>query len=88
MSDHEGRTKRGAFRSGGDSCVGYVYGEIGATPRPCVVLCTGFNGTQDTPSVVANARAFADAGYVALTFDYRNFGESGGEPRQLVDIPG
>ncbi len=81
-------TKRVTFQSGGDTCVGYLYGETGAPPRPCVVLCTGFGGTQDTPSVVANAHAFADAGYVALTFDYRNFGESGGEPRQLVDIPG
>jgi dienelactone hydrolase len=79
-------TKRLTFQSGEETCVGYLYSETGATPRPCVVLCTGFGGTQDTPSLVANARAFADAGYVALIFDYRKFGESGGEPRQLVDI--
>lgn len=81
-------TKRVTFRSGEDTCGGYLYGETGVTPRPCVVVCTGFSGTQDTPSVVANAGAFADAGYVALTLDYRNVGESGCEPRQLVDIPG
>lgn len=76
------------FQSGEDICVGYLYGDAAPTRRPCVVLCTGFGGTQDTPSVVANAHAFADAGYLALTFDYRTFGESGGEPGQLVDISG
>jgi dienelactone hydrolase len=47
---------------------------------------TGFSGTQDTPSIQAVAAAFAAAGFAALTFDYRNFGESGGNPRQLVRI--
>ncbi|HEY9265744.1 MAG TPA: alpha/beta fold hydrolase [Mycobacterium sp.] len=80
--------ERVTFDSGGDTCVGYLYGDSGPTPRPCVVLCTGFGGTQDTPSIIATAQAFADHGYRALSFDYRNFGESGGEPRQLVDISG
>src|SRR5690606_5764487 len=51
---------------------------------PCVVLCHGFGGTQDTPAIRAAARAFANAGFAALTFDYRNFGESGGMPRQCA----
>jgi pimeloyl-ACP methyl ester carboxylesterase len=34
----------------------------------------------------ANARAFAEAGIAALNFTYRNFGDSGGEPRQVLDI--
>lgn len=77
-----------SFTSGGGTCVGYLYRPGDGAPRPCVVLCTGFGGTQDTPSIVANARAFAAAGYAAMTFDYRNFGESDGQPRQLVDIEG
>jgi dienelactone hydrolase len=82
-------SERATFRSGSETCVGYFYGEAsGGSPRPCVVLCTGFGGTQDTPAVVGNANDFADAGYLAFTFDYRNFGESGGEPRQVVDIEG
>lgn len=34
----------------------------------------------------AYAQRFAEAGYVALAFDYRHFGASGGTPRQLLDI--
>ena len=51
-----------------------------------MVLAHGFSGTQDTPSFTAIARAFAAAGFFALTFDYRGFGESDGEPRQVIDI--
>ena len=32
------------------------------------------------------AERFADAGVSALVFTYRHFGDSGGEPRQLLDI--
>ena len=34
----------------------------------------------------AYAERFAEAGLAALLFDYRHFGASGGEPRQLLDI--
>lgn len=81
-------TERVTFRSGEVDCVGHWYGHATAGVRPCVVLCAGFTGTQDTPSIVATAQAFAAAGHLALTFDYRNFGLSGGEPRQVVDVPG
>lgn len=58
------------------------------SPLPVVLLCTGFGGTQDTPAIRAAAAAFADAGFAALAFDYRSFGLSDGEPRQVVDIKG
>jgi dienelactone hydrolase len=32
------------------------------------------------------AERFAAAGFAALTFDFRHLGDSGGEPRQLVDF--
>ncbi|UXA20573.1 alpha/beta fold hydrolase [Mycobacterium sp. SMC-4] len=53
-------------------------------PYPCVVFAHGFSGTMDwiLPDF---ARVFAAAGLAVLTFDYRHFGLSEGQPRQLVD---
>lgn len=50
---------------------------------PCVVLCHGFAGIKEL-LLPAYAEAFASAGYCALTFDYRGFGESEGERGRLV----
>ncbi|MCP2288754.1 hypothetical protein APR08_001668 [Nocardia amikacinitolerans] len=74
------------FDSSGTECAGTLYTETETGDQPCVILCPGFSGTQDTPSVVAAAQTFAAAGMAALTFDYRRFGVSAGQPRQLVDI--
>ncbi|WP_350274794.1 alpha/beta fold hydrolase [Kribbella sp. HUAS MG21] len=52
----------------------------------CVVLCHGFSGTMDR--LFSHAERFAAAGMAALVFDYRSFGESGGEPRQVADVVG
>ncbi|AXB43360.1 alpha/beta hydrolase [Amycolatopsis albispora] len=52
---------------------------------PCVVLAHGFGATRDC-GLDAFATEFAGAGLDALAFDYRGFGESGGEPRQSVSI--
>lgn len=77
------------FDSDGVTCVGYFYRLTdSSTPRPCVVLANGFTGTQDTPSIQATAHEFAPADLAALTFDYRNFGESDGTPRQLASMKG
>jgi uncharacterized protein len=54
--------------------------------RPCVVLAHGFAGTVDS-GLLPYAERFAAAGLDALAFDYRYFGASGGEPRQLLSIP-
>ncbi len=76
-----------SFNSGGTALTGYLYRPANATgPLPSVVMGTGFGGTQDTPAFTANAKDFASAGFTVLTFDYRGFGESEGEPRQVVRI--
>lgn len=51
--------------------------------RPGVVLCHGFTAVKEVllPDI---ARRLAQSGYVALTFDYRFLGESGGEPRRQI----
>jgi alpha-beta hydrolase superfamily lysophospholipase len=51
---------------------------------PVVILAHGFSGTMDR--LVPHAERFAADGIAALVFDYRGFGESGGEPRQVVDL--
>jgi dienelactone hydrolase len=50
-----------------------------------VVLGHGLSAVHDQ-RLTAYAERFADAGLAALVFDYRHFGSSGGEPRQLFDI--
>jgi len=50
--------------------------------RPGVVLCHGYTGTRDLYLPDA-ARTLAEAGYVALTFDYKGWGTSDGPTRRL-----
>jgi len=74
------------FRSGTELCRGTLLLPSASHPVAAVVLCTGFAGTQDTPSIRATAEAFAAAGFAALTFDYRRFGISDGLPRQVIRL--
>jgi uncharacterized protein len=74
------------FRSADADCAGWLYRPEGADGDvPCVVLAHGFGGVKEA-RLDAFAERFAAAGYAALVFDYRHFGDSGGEPRQLIDI--
>ena len=53
--------------------------------RPCVVMAHGFGATRDA-SLAPYAERFAAAGMHVLLFDYRHFGTSEGQPRQLVSV--
>jgi pimeloyl-ACP methyl ester carboxylesterase len=81
-----------SFDSCGVRCAGvHLSGETGAFAdgdgrRPCVVLGHGFAGTVDS-GLLPFAERFAASGLDALAFDYRHFGASDGEPRQLLSIP-
>src|SRR5207244_4307829 len=57
----------------------------GGAHVPCVVLAHGWTGIREA-RLDAYAERFAVAGMAALVFDYRHFGASEGEPRQLLDI--
>ncbi|QMV53953.1 UilS family quorum-quenching N-acyl-homoserine lactonase [Ewingella americana] len=50
---------------------------------PAILLCHGFCGIQEI-LLPAFVKAFVDAGFAAVTFDYRGFGASGGEKGRLV----
>lgn len=54
---------------------------------PCVVMAHGFSATR-RDGLAPYAERFAEAGFGVLLFDYRTFGDSGGEPRQVIDIAG
>jgi pimeloyl-ACP methyl ester carboxylesterase len=79
------------FPSDGTTCRAWLYlPEV--TPsaaadhsRPCVVMAHGLGGTRDA-SLEPYAERFAAAGIAVLLFDYRHFGASDGEPRQLISV--
>jgi pimeloyl-ACP methyl ester carboxylesterase len=59
----------------------------GSKGRPCVVMAHGLGATRD-----CGLNGFTDVlsavGAHVLAFDYRHFGESSGEPRQLASLRG
>jgi pimeloyl-ACP methyl ester carboxylesterase len=75
------------FESAGERLAAWLFTPDAAGPHPIVVLAHGFGGVR-TARLGAFAERFAAAGYAALVFDYRHFGDSSGEPRQLLDIQG
>jgi hypothetical protein len=75
------------FIVGGDEISSWLYlPEIKDEKVPCIVMSHGFGGTKDM--ILENyAMRFVEAGYAALTYDYRHYGESDGEPRQMQSVP-
>jgi len=74
-----------SFASGQDSCAAWLYLPDGVTSPPVVILGHGLGGTREM-RLDAFAERFAQAGIAALAFTYRHFGDSGGQPRQLLSI--
>jgi uncharacterized protein len=72
------------FTSGNVRCSAWFYPPRPATrgPAPCVVLGHGFDGVREQ-ALDNYATRFSEAGIAAFVFDYRYFGASDGEPRQL-----
>lgn len=74
-----------AFDSEGAVLRGFLYpAQRGEPPFPTVIMA---HGTSATISMVADryAEVFAATGISALLYDHRNFGLSGGEPRQEIN---
>jgi fermentation-respiration switch protein FrsA (DUF1100 family) len=75
------------FEVGGTLVRAWLYlPEAAAAPVPCIVMAHGFGGTK-AAGLARYASRFREAGFAVLVFDYRFFGESDGEPRQLYWIP-
>ncbi|MFC2130872.1 alpha/beta hydrolase [Bacteroidota bacterium] len=70
------------FDVDGSSLRGWLYlPEDIIKPVPCIVMSHGFCGTKDM-LLEQYALKFVEEGIATLTFDYRHFGDSEGEPRQ------
>jgi len=59
---------------------------IEAVPAACVVMAHGLGGTK-SKGLERYAQRFQEAGFAALVFDYRGWGDSDGEPRGLISVP-
>ncbi|MBI2732664.1 MAG: alpha/beta fold hydrolase [Aquabacterium sp.] len=66
-------------------CAAWLYLPDDSRPAPVIVMAHGLGGVR-TMRLDAFAERFTAAGYACLVFDYRHFGSSEGEPRQLLDI--
>jgi len=73
------------FVSGDGGCAAWLYRPQAAEPAPLLVMAHGFSAVREQ-RLDAYAERFQAAGLGVLLFDYRHFGASPGEPRQLLDI--
>jgi dienelactone hydrolase len=74
-----------SIASGSDTCESWLYLPAGAIKPPIVILGHGLGATREM-RLDAFAERFAEAGIAALAFTYRHFGDSTGQPRQLLSI--
>ena len=74
------------FKSQNDTCVGRLYAPDGECRARAIILAHGLCGTADS-GLYEIADSFAQRGFHALVFDYRNFGKSGGSKRQHISVP-
>lgn len=72
------------FPSQGVTCRGWLITPDGPGPHPTLVMAGGWCYTKEIV-MPEYAEFFVKAGVACLLFDYRNFGESDGEPRQHLD---
>jgi fermentation-respiration switch protein FrsA (DUF1100 family) len=74
------------FESSGVRCAADFYRPPTVDGRlPCVVMGHGGSATKRL-GLPAYAEKFTTAGLAVLAFDYRHFGASGGEPRQVINV--
>jgi fermentation-respiration switch protein FrsA (DUF1100 family) len=76
-----------SFQVKGMSLSAWLYlPENPSGPVPCIIMANGTGGTKDI-LLERYAIRYQEAGFAVLSFDYRHFGASEGEPRQLIWIP-
>jgi pimeloyl-ACP methyl ester carboxylesterase len=74
------------FPSEGATLRGRLYLRADSTrPAPIIIMAHGFSATITGMTADRYAEVLHDAGFAVLLYDHRNFGLSGGEPRQQID---
>lgn len=73
------------FLSDDTLCKAWLYLPETKKPAPIIVMAHGLGSTRSM-RLDAYAERFRELGYACLVFDYRHFGDSEGEPRQLLDV--
>ena len=70
----------------GDDLEAWVYQPDGHGPHPAVVMAHGFAGVK-AGGLEPFAERFCRERFTAVAFDYRHWGGSSGEPREVMSIP-
>lgn len=73
------------FDVDGVACAAWLYRPEATGPTPVIVMAHGLGGVREM-RLDAFAERFVAAGYTCLVFDYRHFGASEGEPRELLSV--
>ncbi len=73
------------FSSQGLRCAAWFYPAPGVTPSALVIMAHGLGATREL-GLDAYALRFQSAGLGVLVFDYRHYGGSEGEPRELMSV--
>lgn len=61
-------------------------GMVADRKYPTVAICQGFTGIRNLPVIDLMGNALNEAGFVALSFDYRGYGDSGGERGRMAPL--
>ncbi len=73
------------FYSKGTRCAAWFYLPDTDQKPPIIVMAHGLGGTRKL-RLYEYAERFAGAGYACFLFDYRNYGDSDGNKRQIVNV--
>ena len=73
------------FYSKGTRCSAWLYLPQAEKKCPIIVMAHGLGGIREL-RLYEYAERFAAAGYACFLFDYRNFGASDGNKRQLINV--
>ncbi|WP_117594728.1 alpha/beta hydrolase [Haloprofundus halophilus] len=82
-SRYEFSTVSVRFDSDDERCVGTLYRPDRPKNPPLVLMAAGFGSDREF-GLPVYAERFAERGYAVFLFDHRHFGDSEGEPRNLV----